>query len=100
MYSPPIPTDIDVLNAFMKFAVENGHDASVVNDSVIIKNVTNPNNNFRIFKSEEDYLVYTVCISAADYEYTAKCIVYLLMAEYNRVNADATHLHLNFKVQL
>jgi hypothetical protein len=100
MHSPIFPTDLEILNAFALFAVNKGYNASVFNDAVIIKDVTNPNNNFRVFKSDDHYLVYTICVSAADYEYTAKCTVYLLLAEYNKSNANTTHLHLNFKVVL
>ncbi|MES2808628.1 MAG: hypothetical protein V4619_08400 [Bacteroidota bacterium] len=100
MNNEPIPENLDVLKAFAVFAAQKGHNASVINDSVVIRNVTNPNNNFRIFKQDGNYLVYTICVSPADYEYTAKCIVYLLLAEYNTANANSTHFHINFKVQL
>jgi hypothetical protein len=96
-----ISTDeLSLLRSFALFATQKGYNISAVDDSVIIRDVTNPNNNFKIFKRDDYYLVYTICVSPADYEYTARCMVYLLLAEYNQANGDSTHLHLNFKVEL
>jgi hypothetical protein len=100
MYDQISAVELHLLRSFGVFATQRGFNVSFLNDSVVIKDVTNPDNNFRIFKKDDYYLVYTISVSAADYEYSARCAVYLLLAEYNKAKGDSTHLHLNFKVEL
>ncbi|MBC7400693.1 MAG: hypothetical protein H7289_12185 [Mucilaginibacter sp.] len=96
-----IEKDLQLLYALVTFLRSENYNASVFNgDSVVIKDVTNKGNNFRIIKTDGYYVVYTICISKDDYEYTAKCTVYVLLAEYNKSNGTSTHLHINFKVDL
>jgi hypothetical protein len=87
------------LRMFEIYAISKGYKASVIDDTVRIIDVTNPGNNFSIKKADGYYLVSTTSVSKADYEYTAKCMIYLLMAEFNKDNS-AEHLHLKFKVDL
>ncbi len=87
------------LKMFEVYALSKGYKASVVNNTVRIVDIANPGNNFSIQKADGYYTVSTISVSKADYEYTAKCMVYLLMAEFNKDNS-AEHLHLKFKVDL
>jgi hypothetical protein len=87
------------LKMFEVYAISKGYKASVLENTVRIKDVTNPGNNFSIQKADGYYTVSTISVSKADYEYTAKCMVYLLMAEFNKDNS-AEHQHLKFKVDL
>lgn len=89
-----------LLNSFIAFANSKGFEAAMVDNSVVIKNVSNHNNNYRIVKVDDYYAIYTICISPDDYEYTAKCMVYVLLAEFNKSNGTSTHLHINFRVDL
>jgi hypothetical protein len=94
-------SDLELLRTFGRFASQKGYNASIFNnDSVLIKDVSNKGNNFRITRREDYFVVYTVCVSKDDYEYSAKCMVYLLLAEFNKSMGSSTHLHLNFKVDL
>ena len=94
------PMEIDLLKTFEAYAVSRGYEAMLTDDGVVFYNVANPDNNFIIKPTEGYYSVYTLRVSKADYEYTAKCMVYLLMAEFNRDNGDKKHLHINYKVDL
>jgi hypothetical protein len=87
------------LKMFEVYALSKGYKASVFENSIRISDVTNPGNNFSVQKADGYYTVSTISVSKADYEYTAKCMVYLLMAEFNKDNS-AEHLHLKFKVDL
>jgi hypothetical protein len=87
------------LKMFEVYAVSKGYQASVADNVVYINDVTNPGNNFRIQKADGYYTVSTINVSKSNYEYTAKCMVYLLMAEFNKDNG-AEHQHLKFKVDL
>lgn len=87
------------LKMFEVYALSKGYKASVVDNTIRIVDVNNPGNNFSIQKADGYYTVSTISVSKADYEYTAKCMVYLLMAEFNKDNS-AEHLHLKFKVDL
>lgn len=89
-----------ILKTFEAYAVTRGYEAKLNDDGVVLYNVANPDNNFIIKLTENYYSVFTLRISRADYEYTAKCMVYLLMAEFNKENGDKKHLHLNYKVDL
>ncbi|MCC8427292.1 hypothetical protein [Mucilaginibacter sp. UR6-11] len=95
-----IATDLELMEAFVRFASHKGYDASIFEDSVVIKDVSNKNNNFKIIRRDEYFAVYTICISKDDYEYSAKCMIYILLAEFNKSNGTSTHLHMNFKVDL
>ncbi len=87
------------LKMFEVYAMSKGYKASVIDNTIRIVDVTNPGNNFSIQKADGYYTVSTISISRADYEYTAKCMVYLLMAEFNKDNS-AEHHNLKFKVDL
>ncbi|TSJ40373.1 hypothetical protein FO440_11480 [Mucilaginibacter corticis] len=93
-------SELKALAAFVLFAKQKGYDAYLMDDYVVIRDVTNKNNNFRLANSDGYYKVNTICVSPLDYEYTAKCTVYMLLAQYNQANAGSTHLHINFKVDL
>ncbi|OKS89190.1 hypothetical protein [Mucilaginibacter polytrichastri] len=88
------------LKAFEVYALTKGYEASMLNGAVVIKNVTNQGNNFSIQQADDYYAVFALKVSQADYEYTVKCMVYLLLAYFNKANSDNTHLHLNFRVDL
>lgn len=88
------------LKIFGDYAASKGYEARLSNESLALDNVVNPGNNFRIQKSDNYYSVYTVKVSKADYEYTAKCEIYLLLAEFNKDNSQNTHLHIDYKVDL
>lgn len=92
--------ETEPLRVFGDYAASKGYEAKLTDDSLALNNVVNPGNNFRIQKLDKYYSVYTVKVSKADYEYTAKCAVYLLLAEFNKDNSQATHLHLDYKVDL
>ena len=92
--------DIEPLKIFKEYATAKGYEAEIIDDALTLKNVVNPGNNFRLQKTDNYYWVYTTRVSRADYEYTAKCAVYLLLAEFNKDNSAATHLHINYKVDL
>lgn len=95
-----INTDLNLLRAFVAYVKARGYNAAIVEGDVVIKDVTNNNNNFRVTKRDGYYVVYTICISPDDFEYSAKCQVYVLLSEYNQSNGTSTHLHMNFKVNL
>jgi hypothetical protein len=92
--------ETELLKAFGNYAISKGYETQYFEDSVVLNNVVNPGNNFKVRKSDNYYLVHTIKVSMADYEYTAKCVVYLLLAEFNKDNSKATHLHLDYKVDL
>jgi len=92
--------DAEPLNALGSYAASKGYEARLENNGLMLNNVVNPGNNFRVQKSDNYYSVYTIRVSRADYEYTAKCEVYLLMAGFNKDNSQATHLHIDYKVDL
>jgi|GEM_PF-7106613 len=92
--------DVDPIKKFSEYATAKGYEVEFANDALTLKNVVNPGNNFKIQKTDGYYGVYTIQVSRADYEYTAKCVVYLLLAEFNKYHSGATHLHLNYKVDL
>jgi hypothetical protein len=92
--------ETEPLKAFGDYAASKGYEANFAENSLTLNNVVNPDNNFKIQKSDSYYSVNTVKVSRADYEYTAKCAVYLLLAEFNKDNSKATHLHLDYKVDL
>jgi len=92
--------DTEPLKAFSHYALLKGYEAQLIENSLILTNVVNPGNNFKIHKSDNYYSVNTVKVSRADYEYTAKCAVYLLLAEFNKDNSKASHLHIDYKVDL
>jgi hypothetical protein len=90
----------EVLRLFAAYVVSKGHSALFEGDAVIIYDVANPGNDFKIYKADGYYVVITISVSEADYEYTAKCIIYLLLAEYNKEQGRAKHLYINYKVDL
>ena len=91
---------METLHAFLAYALFKKYEAYISDDAIIINNVCNQDNNFKIIKSSAHYTVITLRISKQDYEYLAKCMIYVLMAEYNIANSTSTHLHINFKVDL
>lgn len=91
---------METLHCFLAYALSKKYEAYINDDAVIINNVCNPGNNFKIYRSTDHYAVITLRISQQDYEYMAKCMIYVLMAEYNIENSSSTHLHINFKVDL
>ena len=92
--------ETELLKLFGDYAIAKGYEVEKAEDSITLKNIVNAGNDFKLQKSDGYYWVYTIRVSRADYEYTAKCAVYLLLAEFNKDHSNATHLHLNYKVDL
>ena len=91
---------MQALIAFMEYAQSRGKDVVLVEDFVTISNVVNPGNDFKVMMMDDYYVVITIRVSKQDYEYGAKCAVYLLLAEFNGANRESKHLHINYRVDL
>lgn len=91
---------METLNNFVQYAIAEGYEAKVFDDSVYLYNVKNPNNDFKMMEVNGSYSVYTIRVSQQDLEYTAKCTIYVLLAEYNKAHSQSNHLHINFRVEL
>ncbi|GAB3921086.1 hypothetical protein [Mucilaginibacter myungsuensis] len=94
------PTAMDILNSFVQFATANNYEAKLLDGIVYLYNVKNPGNDFKIMEVDNYYAVYTMRVSKLDYEYTPKCMIYILLADYNKSHSLTNHLHINFKVEL
>lgn len=92
--------EAEPLKLFEVYASLKGHSTAFINDDAYLYDIVNPGNNFQIRKSGDYYTVHTIKISKSDLEYTAKCMVYLLLAEYNKENSATAHNHINFRVDL
>ena len=89
-----------ILEAFSKFVASKGYKASMVDKSVVISHVNNPNNIFRVAKVNGMYAVDTLCLSPDDNEYSPKSIVYLLLEAYNKQRRKLRRRLLKFRVDM
>ena len=88
-----------VQSEFVDYALANGYNAELQDENILVRDVTNKGNDFKVIKIDGYYIVSTVSVSMADYEYTAKCVLYVVLAAFNRKNAEQ-HKHIKFKVDL
>jgi len=92
--------EAEPLKLFEVHASLKGYSTAFIDHDAYLYDIVNPGNNFQIRKSGDYYTVHTIKISKSDLEYTAKCMVYLLLAEYNKENSATVHNHINFRVDL
>ncbi|MFD1256212.1 hypothetical protein ACFQ3S_05345 [Mucilaginibacter terrae] len=92
--------DTEPLKLFVAYAISMSYKAAMVENYVMLYDVVNPGNDFRVQKTDDYYSVLTTHISKSDMEYSAKCKVYLLLAGYNKKSSSTSPKHINFKVDL